>query len=421
VELPNGLVLLLLEDHRLPVVTASAQLRQVRLAEPAEKQGVATLTGALLDEGTSKHTGAQIAELIEGVGGGLSFSSSGGSVRVLSPHRQLGLGLLFESLTDPKFPQEAFARKRQQQLSEIDEAEAQPNSKARLAFLSSVYGNHPYGRHGLGTRATVEKLTPADSAAFHKKVFVPNNTIVAVVGDFDSDQVVEEIKALTAGWKKADLDVPTPPEVHKPGGFTQKVITMPEAAQLHFYMGHVGVRRDNPDYYKLLVMDNVLGTGPGFTDRLSSRLRDREGLAYTVMANVTSSADREPGTFTCFIGTDAPNFARVKKEFLEELNRIREEKPTAEEVEDAKKYLLGSLPFQTTTGGQVAALLLAVERHGLGLNYLDDYRKAVAAVTPEDVQAVARKYIDPEHMVLSAAGAVDADGKPLERAPQPRR
>jgi zinc protease len=340
---------------------------------------------------------------------------------VLSPHRQLGLGLLFESLTDPKFPPEAFARKRQQQLSEIDEAEARPDTKARLAFLEAVYGKHPYGRHGLGTRPTVEKLTPADCAAFHRNVFVPNNTIVAVVGDFDSDQVVEEIKALTAGWKKADLDVPTPPEVHKPGGFTQKVITMPEAAQLHFYMGHVGVRRDNPDYYKLLVMDNVLGTGPGFTDRLSSRLRDREGLAYTVMANVTSSADREPGAFTCFIGTDAPNFARVKKEFLEELNRIREEKPTAEEVEDAKKYLLGSLPFQTTTGGQVAALLLAVERYGLGLNYLDDYRKAVAAVTPEDVQAVARKYIDPEHMVLSAAGAVDADGKPLERAPPPRR
>src|SRR5262249_19220791 len=154
----------------------------------------------------------------------------------------------------------------------------------RLAFQAAVYGKHPYGRHGLGTRPTVEKLTPADCAAFHQKVFVPNNTVIAVVGDFDSRQLVEEIRALTADWKRQDLHVPPPPAVEKPGEFTQKILTMPEAAQLHFYMGHVGVRRNNPDYYKLLVMDNVLGTGPGFTDRLSARLRDREGLAYTVNA-----------------------------------------------------------------------------------------------------------------------------------------
>ena len=125
---------------------------------------------------------------------------------------------------------------------------------------------------------------------------------------------------------------------------------MPDAAQLHFYMGHVGMRRDNPDYYKLLVMDYVLGTGPGFTDRLSARLRDREGLAYTVQANISGiGRPRSRALFTCYIGTEPKNFERVKKEFLEEFNRIRDEKPTKEEVEDAKQYLLGSLPFNFTT------------------------------------------------------------------------
>jgi zinc protease len=191
---------------------------------------------------------------------------------------------------------------------------------------------------------------------------------------------------------------------------------MPQAAQMHFYMGHVGVRRDNPDYYKLLVMDYVLGTGPGFTDRLSSRLRDREGLAYTVSATITSAADREPSLFTCSIGADAENFGRVKKEFLEEIERLRDNVPRRSEVEDAKSYLLGNLLLRFATTGGIAAQLLLIERNHLGFDYLEDYRKAVAAVTPEDVQAVARKYLDPAHMVLVAAGPLDADGKSLKRA-----
>src|SRR5262249_51823035 len=157
----------------------------------------------------------------------------------------------------------------------------------------------------------------------------------------------------------------------------------------HVFLGELGVRRDNPDYYKLLVMDYVLGTGPGFTDRLSSRLRDREGLAYTVSADITSSAGVEPGTFSAYIGTDNDNFAKVKRLFLEELNRIRDTEPSAQEVADAKAYLLGSRLLQFGSNEGIAAQLLAIERYKLGFNYLDDFEKAVAAVTPEEVREVA--------------------------------
>jgi zinc protease len=420
VELPNGLVLLLFENHRLPIIVAHARVRDAHLYESDEKLGVASLTGDLLDEGTTRHTGPQIAEMIENVGGSLALSSGGGSVRVLTPDRELGLGLLFECLMEPTFPKEAFARDQARQLSAIDEAETQPDSRARRAFRAAVYGKHPNGRPPLGTRKTVEKLTPEDCKHFHQQVFVPNNATVAIVGDFNSDQVIKEVTRLTANWKKTDLKRPTTPPVEKPEKFTQKIITMPEAAQLHFLMGHVGVRRNNPDFYKLLVMDYVLGTGPGFTDRLSSRLRDREGLAYTVQANISSSAEIEPGVFTCYIGTAPDNFERVKKEFLEEMNRLRDEEARPEEVENAKKYLLGSLPFQFTTNAAIAGQLLMVERYGLGFGYLDDYRKAVGAVTPADVQAVARKFIDPKRMVLVAAGAIDSEGKPIHKAPPPK-
>jgi zinc protease len=282
-----------------------------------------------------------------------------------------------------------------------------------MVYRALAYDKHPYSRPTLGFRKTVEALTRADCLAFHRRVFVPNNTMVALVGDFDSRQIIDEVTRLTADWKKAADPEATAPPVDKPREFTQRILSMAEAAQLHFYLGHAGIRRDNPDYYKLLVMDYVLGTGPGFTDRLSARLRDREGLAYTVMANICSSAGEEPGLFTCYIGTAPDNFDRVKNVFLEELGRIREERPTAAEVEDAKQYLLGSLPFQLTTNARIAGQLLYVDRYGLGFGYLDDYRRAVAAVTAEDVQAVARKYLDPRRMVLVAAGPVDQAGKPL--------
>jgi zinc protease len=413
VELSNGLVLLLLENRRLPIVVAQARVRDVTEREPEDKQGVANLVGYLLDEGTSKHSGAEIAELIEDVGGSLAMGGGGGSVRVLSSDRSLGLGLLLECLSTPNFPKEAFERNKARLLSEIDEAETQPDTRAAAAFKAAVYGKHPYGRPGLGDAKAVKALTPKDCADFHAKLFTPNNTVLAIVGDFDSKEVIAEVEKLTKDWKKGEAGRPKTPEVTKPDKFSQKIFTMPEAAQLHFFMGHVGIKRDNPDFYKLLVMDYVLGTGTGFTDRLSARLRDREGLAYTVRANITSSADLDPGVFTCYIGTPPANFERVKKEFLEEISRLRDEKPKDEEVDDAKSYLLGSLPFRLTTNAEVAGELLAVDKFGLGFDYLDKYRKEVAAVTAADVQAVARKYLDPDRMVLVAAGAVDKDGKAL--------
>lgn len=410
--LPNGLTLVLRENRRLPIVVADVALRYSSLLVPDPKAGVAALTGALLDEGTVEHSGPKIAEMIENVGGSLDLHSAGGSVKVLTGDQELGLGLLFECLTRSNFPAEAFERKKAQLLSSLEDKERQPNTRASRIFHQLAYGKHPFGRDPLGTRETLNALTPADCKDFYQKAFVPNNTLCVVVGDFDSKQMIEKITRLTANWKSTDLAKPTPPEVVRPASFEQKIIVMPEAAQLYFFMGHVGIRRNSPDFYRLLVMDYVLGTSTGFNDRLSARLRDREGLAYTVSANITASSSEEPGLFTCYIGTQPLNLDRVRKGFLEEITRLRNEKPSTEEVEDVKQYLIGSLPFKVATNDRVAGLLMSIERYHLGLSYLEDYKKAVSAVTPEDVQAVAKKYLDPEHMYLVIAGPVDEKGKP---------
>ncbi|MFQ3593836.1 MAG: insulinase family protein, partial [Gemmataceae bacterium] len=413
VELPNGLVVLLFPNRRLPTFEAKLLLRDSALYQEADKLGVASLTGALLDEGTPKRSGAQIADAIEGVGGELSVTGVGGTVKTLAPDRKLGLELLFDCLIHPVLPEDAFHRAKARLQAQVMEDQAQPETVAQQTFQQLVYGKHPLGRPIAGTLKTVKGLSRADCRAYHSLVFRPNNAILAVVGDFEPDAVLAEIKELTTQWKPSKLPKLEFPEVRLPEKFTQKIISMPEAAQLHFYLGHVGIRRTNPDYFKLLVMDYILGTGPGFTDRLSSRLRDREGLAYSVSANITSSAAKEPGTFTCYIGTDKENFQRVKKLFLEELHRIRDTKPTPDELQDAKTYLLGSALMRFGSNAGIAEQLVSIERFGLGWDYLEKSQRAIAAVTAEDIQTVAKKYLHPERMILTVVGAVDAMGKPL--------
>lgn len=412
--LPNGLVVWLWEDHRLPMVVVQAEVADVRLREPADKAGVAALVGNLLDEGTRQHSGQQIAELIENTGGRLTLHSSGGALQVLRPDLDLGLALLIECLTQPTFPQDAFQRSRAQQLATLDDLATQPFNRGLTLFRHKIYGDHPFGRPELGQRQTVEKLTPADCQSFHASAFAPNFTTLVVVGDFDSAQLLQQLEKLTRDWKPRNAPPPQPPQPPQPPG-ELLIVSDPNAAQVHVFIGHLGITRDDPDYYKLLVMDNVLGTGPGFTDRLSAILRDRLGLAYTVRASITANAGKQPGTFSGYIGTFPNSFLDVHRAFVREIERIRDEPPSAQEVDDAKKYLLGSMPFRFATRQDLAAQLLAIEKYDLGKDYPEKFRRAIGSVTPADVQAAARRHLAPKRLIVVAVGPIDAKGQPLRK------
>ena len=413
VVLPNGLTLLLLENHRLPIVVAQAEVNHVRLREPADKAGVAAFVGELLDEGTATRTGEQTATLIDDTGGSLVFDSTGGTLRVLTPDTELGLELLLDGLIRPAFPVAAVERKRAQLLSDIADDETQPRNRARNTFHELVYGPHPFGRPALGRSDTVKHLTAADLRAFHETIYTPDATTIAVVGDFDTRAMIATIARLTADWKSTGLPKPTPPVPPTASKPVERIISDPTAAQTHVYIGHLGITRDNPDYYTLLVLDNILGTGPGFTDRLSATLRDRQGLAYTVTAQITGSADQQRGTFIGYIGTFPDKYTWVRDGFIREIRRIRDEPATAAEVDSAKQYLLGSLPFRLETNEQIADLLIEAERAGLGFDGADKLRAGVSRVTAADVQAAALKYLDPKKLVIVAVGPIDTDGRPL--------
>ena len=246
--LPNGLTLITLEDHRLPIVTAAATVKDVALREPVEKSGIASLVGDMLEEGAAGKTGEEIALAIETVGGSLSFSSGGASLRVLAPDTELGVRLMLDCLSQPTFPQAALERVREQQLAAIAEAESQPRSRAARLFLKQVYGDHPNGRSSVGTADIVSKLTVADCQAFHKMAFTPGETILVVVGDFQTDAIKTLVTKLTADWSAKPLPEPklaAPPVPTKP---VTKIVSDRTAAQTHVFIGHLGVKRNDPDY-----------------------------------------------------------------------------------------------------------------------------------------------------------------------------
>lgn len=415
VQLPGGLMLLMQQDPRIPLLVARVAVRENKALEPRDKLGVGAITSSLLAEGIPGMNGQQIAEKMENLGAELEFNEGGGTLKILSGDRAAGIELLVSCIRNPTFPQEAFARMHKQTLSGLEEMESQPDYLARKEFARAVYGDHPRGRPTMGTLESVKSMTREDCEKFHKRCYHPSNLILAVSGDFDPAEMEAQCREAFKGWEGAKVELPPLPELKLPMGFEQKIVPVEEAAQMQFYMGHVGIRRKDPDYYKLLVMDYILGTGPGFTDRLSARLRDREGLAYTVSANITTSAELEPGAFTCYIGTDAANFQRVKKEFLEEIHRIRDTKPENDELEDAKSYLLGNLAFRFTSNAAIASQLILTEKLGLGLDYLDEFRKEVAAVSGADIQDVAKKHIHPDKMVLIAVGPLDEQGNPIKK------
>lgn len=419
-ELANGLTLICLKNSRLPIVVAEVNVADVRLREPESKPGVAALLGLMLEEGTANRTGEQVAELIEGVGGNLSFSSSGGSLKVLKPDTVVGLELLFEGLIGPAFPAEALERKRAQLLSIIADVETQPRNRAYRLFMQEVYGQHPLGRSAYGSREVVEKLTANELRQFHRQTFVPNATTVVVVGDIDPNEVKTQIEALTKDWRPLEQPALQLPELKLPDRISQNIVSDPTAAQTHVYIGHLGVTRKDPDFHALQVMDNILGTGPGFTDRLSANLRDRQGLAYTVRGEMTSTAGEYPGSFTGYIGTFPDKFVWVRDGFMQELRKITREQASAEEVDAAKQYLLGSLPFKWATNDRAASQLLAAERFGLGFDFLDTYAKEIAKVTPKQVLEVAKRHLHPEKAAIIAVGPIDAQGQPLSpTAPMP--
>jgi zinc protease len=411
VELPNGLVLLLSENHSIPSVSINALVRAGSRFEADEKAGLASLVGALLDAGTVSRTSQQIAEAIEAAGGQLGtfgdYQSSGAVVRLLSKDAGLGLDVASDLLMNATFPEDKVRQDIDRRVAQIKARLDVPRTQASDVFNEIVFEGSPQHRPPIGYEETVITLTRADVEGFYRRYYVPENTMLAIAGDIDKNEVKSMAEATFGAWpRSAEFEKPLVPRPHRQTSPIERFVTASKE-QVNVVIGHLGIERKNPDYYALLVMDTILGSSPGFTSRIPRILRDEQGLAYSTFSNITSSAGLDPGRFIAYIGTAPENLDRAISGLRSEIARIVEGGVTPEELETAKLYLTGSFVFHFQRNSQIAEFLLEAEIYGLGFDYLEKYPEWIRAVSVEDVNRVTRKYIDPQKLTTVVVGPVD--------------
>ena len=402
--LDSGLVLLAVRNPEVATYACSVSL-DVRIVDETEAQvGISNLVGECLDEGTRRRSPLQLAEAVESIGGSMDGSYRGGTVYCPAESQRKGVSLLREMVLEPAFGRREVRRVQAEIVTEILTDQDDPRTVASRRFRGEVYGEHPLGRPMQGTRESVESMKPRDLRSFHDKFFRPARGFVAAAGPDEPEQLLEELRRAFRSFRGAD---PVHREVPDPtlnDGSRNIHIPMPRE-QVHIYLGHLGIRRTDPDFYALCVMDHILGTGPGFTSRCARKLRDEEGLCYAVSAGITPMAGEEPGMFTAYIGTSPENRQRAIDGFLAEIDRIRREPVAAEEIEDVVAYLTGSFAFGLERNSNLAAYAVRARRFGLGFDYLDRYPDLIRSVTPERVLEVAQKHLHPDRMIVVSAGA----------------
>lgn len=398
--LANGLTLLHSEKHSLPLVMMTMIVKAGMTDEPAEKAGLANLAAALLAEGTKARTSKVISEEVEFIGASLGTSSGGDytvvSLSVLKKDIEKGLELFSDIILNPAFPEEELDRKRELIKGYLKQREEEPSYLAGRAFDKEVFGGHPYGRSAEGLLDTLPLINREDLTGFHSRFFIPNNSILSVVGDLSSGELDELISRHLGAWKRAEIPerrINPRPEARK-----NKVIKIEkDLTQANIIIGHLGISRDNPDYYAVMVMNYILGGG-GFSSRLMQKIRDDMGLAYDVHSFF--SAYKENGVFQAGVQTKNESANTAVDEILKQIKRIREEKVSARELSDAKAYLTGSFPRKLDTNRKIADFLAIVEFYNLGQDYIERYPSYINSVSEEDVLRVAQKYLDPENYVL---------------------
>jgi len=398
--LQNGMILLLAERHDIPMVTVNMAIKAGSTAAPHDKPGLAEITASLLTQGTTRRTAQQISSEIDFIGG--SISTSGGSdfasasLRVLKKDIRSGLDLLSDVLLHPVFDQKEIDRKVKAMLAEIQRQKEEPGTVASEAFEKAVYGNHPYGWTNDEIAGYLQKITRQEVVDFYGSRYRPNDTIISVVGDVTEKEIVALLGRYFKEWQRKELPPPAVAPVPEVGRITVKKIDR-NITQANINLGNIGIRRENPDYYAVLIMNYILGGG-GFSSRLMDNIRDNKGLAYD--AHSSFAANKETGIFEIGIQTKNESANEVIAESLKEMKRMQDEFVSEKELADAKAYLTGSFPLRMDTSAKIASMLTSIEIYNLGLDYPRKYPALINSITREDIQRVARKYLHPDSAVI---------------------
>jgi zinc protease len=414
VTLANGMRLFLLEDHELPLISVSARIRTGSIYEPPDKVGLAAITGTVMRTGgTISRTGDQIDEQLENIAAsvetGIGLNSGSAFVSALKKDIDVGLDILADVLMNPAFREDKIMLAKIQHRSAIARRNDDVGSIAAREFEKLIYGPQSvYARHT--EYATIDNISRDDLVAFHKKFYGPNNIMLGIWGDFETDEMVQKIEKAFEGWEKVDVEFPKTPPVEYEFPKTVNVIRKDDVNQSNIYLGHIGGLRSNPDYFALILMNRILGSG--FTSRLFKNVRSREGLAYSVFGIYSANYDF-PGLF--YVGCQTKSEATVKaiRAMTEEVRKMTESEVTDEELALARDSYLNSFVFNFDTRGEIVGRLMTYAYFDYPLDFLQKTKDNLEKVTKEDILRVAKKYLRPDDVQILAVGRPQDFDEPM--------
>ena len=409
-ELSNGLVVYIAEDHEVPWFNASLMVRTGPFLEPQNKIGVDGLTSRIMREGgTTSMTGEDINDRMDFLAGSVTATS----LSIHTRHLDEGMSIWMDILTDPAFPEDKLRRQKDAALVSIQNRNKNVSAVAGRTFNELVYGeDSPITAQQ--TESIVNGLTRQDLADSHRRYWGANNAILVVAGDFDRAEMLERLEATFGTWGDAETAVPPIPEVTQAAAAGVYMIE-PEVVpnQGVIRIGHLGIMQDHPDYAAVDLMNYILGGG-SFSSRITKIVRSDNGLAYSTGSRF-SGGTLYPGTFTASCQTKNSTVVFAAQLMLNEIEKIREESVSEEDLEFARTARINAFPAMFSGGGRGggSAMLTTLrnfanlEFNGRPMDHYDTYVQRYEQVTVEDIQRVAREYLRPENMIIMVSGNVE--------------
>jgi predicted Zn-dependent peptidase len=403
--LSNGLQVVLLENHRVPTFSMQMVVLSGGLSDPQTARGTASFTASLMREGTAKRTSKDIAEQSESLGAtiganaGLSGFTSSVTSAGLVENLDQTLDIFADVVRNPAFPAAEVEKFKNRTLAQLQAQRSIPQLLAAERFNRALYGEHPASLV-LPPVESLRALTPDALKQFHQTYYRPNNAILAITGDVTMKELMPKLEKAFGDWQKAEVPatkIPTVAALTKPGIF---LIDRPGSVQTVLTLGNVGIERTNPDYFSVLVMNQIFGGGP--QARLFMNLREDKGYTYGAYSGFGGSKYAGAVSASSEVRTDVTEGAL--KEFMYEIKRIRDEKVSAEELENAKKSIVGSFALSLEQPQALLSNIVTQKLYGFPVSYWDDYPQQVSRITADDVQRAAQKYLDLPHLQIVAVG-----------------
>ncbi len=403
VKSPGGIEAWLVEEHSVPLIAIRFAFGGGSSQDPDGKEGLANFISSMMDEGAGDLDSAAYQEAQEDIAMRMSFEDGRdtlyGNVETLSANRDEAMRLLKLALTKPRFDAEATERIRGQLKANIAYADRDPDRVAGSAWFAAAFPGHPYGKRPTGTVETIDRITPADLEQFRTRTFARDNLKIVVVGDIDAASLGKLLDDVFGGLPAKAQLTPVADVTPKNGGRVEIVdMDVPQSVAV---FGGAGLKRKDPDFMAGFVLNHILGGG-GFSSKLMEEVREKRGLAYSVYSYL-SPLDRS----AVYFGSVATKNESIKESLdviREELARIAKDGPSAEDLDNAKKYLTGSYALRFDTNSKIASQLLGLLVEGFGADYVETRNAQVEAVTLADIKRAAARFLDPEALMVTVVG-----------------